>query len=42
MLNLIERQAARHDCLPWLLGDVDTYIEKVFGGGKNIYTGLTT
>jgi hypothetical protein len=34
MLKLIERQAARHDYLHSLLGAVDTYIEKVFGGEK--------
>jgi hypothetical protein len=32
----IQRQAALHDCLPWLLGDGGQKIEKVYGEEKNI------
>jgi hypothetical protein len=35
MLKLIERQAARHDCLPRLLGYVDT--KSVWWGKKYLY-----
>jgi len=35
------RQAARHDCLPRLLGDGDTKSKKVCGEKKIFRTGLT-
>ncbi len=37
----IQRQAALHDCLPWLLGGGVTKIEIVYGEEKICRTGLT-